>query len=110
MTFSVRPALGSEVELLVSFNAAMAAESEDKGLDSGTLRHGIEHVFAHPDDGRYQSLHQHVQALAEQDPVACGLRLYVEKQNHGAQATYQAMQMTETHYQLWEIEFNESRG
>ncbi len=33
------------------------------------------------------------------------MRLYVERENAGAQATYRAMGMVETHYRLYEEEF-----
>ena len=36
------------------------------------------------------------------DVDAWGLRLYVEKESSGAQATYRALGMYEMHYQLWE--------
>ena len=41
-------------------------------------------------------------AMAEATPGVCGLRLYVERENTGAQATYRALGMEETHYKLFE--------
>lgn len=55
--------------------------------------------------GVYRALHEDVRARARQDEQACGLRLYVERENTGAMATYRAMGMTETHYRLYEEEF-----
>lgn len=49
----VRPATAEDAGLLVSFNQAMAEESEDKGLDTATLRRGVEHLLGHPRDGFY---------------------------------------------------------
>ena len=53
----------------------------------------------------YTQLHAYVRERARRDADACGLRLYVEKGNSGAQATYRALGMHETHYQLWEEDF-----
>jgi hypothetical protein len=51
---------------------------------------------------REARLHEHVRALAEVDPEACGLRLYVEDENVSAHATYRALGMVETHYRFYE--------
>jgi len=55
--------------------------------------------------GVYSALHHYVRSAAKADPEACGIRLYVERQNHIAQATYLALGMSETHYRLYEEEF-----
>jgi ribosomal protein S18 acetylase RimI-like enzyme len=52
--------------------------------------------------GHYRRLHDHVRALAARDSEVCGIRLYVEHENHGAQATYRALGMDETDYRLYE--------
>jgi len=151
VSFDVRPADPRDVDALVAFNHAMAAESEDKGLDLDRLRRGVEALLAHPADGHYliawrgaeragalmltyewsdwrngrfwwiqsvyvppqwrrqgvyRALHQHVRARALADPEACGLRLYVERDNATAMATYLALGMHETHYRLYEEEFS----
>ena len=65
----------------------------------------IQSVYVRPGErgrGHYRRLHEHVRALAAEDPRVCGLRLYVERENTGAQATYRAMGMEETHYLLFE--------
>ena len=147
---AIRPATDSDLELLVRFQIAMASESEDKGLDENTLRHGIATALSSDDlalyivaeiagepvgtlmltwewsdwrNGRfwwiqsvyvasshrrlgvYSAMHQHVLSLASEDPTAAGLRLYVERDNDGAQATYRQLGMIETHYRLFEAEF-----
>lgn len=149
-TLTVRPARPDDAPLLVEFNRAMAAESEDKGLDVATLERGVRHLLEHPAegfyliaerDGRvagtlsvtyewsdwragrfwwiqsvyvlpehrrygvYRAMHAHVRERAVDDPDACGLRLYVERENTGAMATYRALGMDETHYRLYEEEF-----
>jgi len=68
----------------------------------------IQSVYVRPEfrrTGVYRALHAHVRDAAHADPTACGLRLYVERENTGAQATYRAMGMVETHYRLYEEEF-----
>jgi GNAT superfamily N-acetyltransferase len=59
----------------------------------------------HRRKGVFKALYQHVEALARQTPGICGLRLYVEKDNHRAQQTYEDLGMLKTHYLLFEREF-----
>ena len=71
----------------------------------------IQSVYVLPEhrrSGVYRALHESVRAAARADPECCGLRLYVERENTGAQATYRAMGMIETHYRLYEEEFDRS--
>jgi ribosomal protein S18 acetylase RimI-like enzyme len=68
----------------------------------------IQSVYVRPEfrrTGVYSALHRHVRDAARADPHACGLRLYVERDNTGAQATYRSLGMVETHYRLYEEEF-----
>ena len=65
----------------------------------------IQSVYVRPAQrgrGHYRRLHEHVRALAAREPGVCGLRLYVERENTGAQATYRALGMVETQYLLFE--------
>ncbi len=65
----------------------------------------IQSVYVRPDlrrQGVYKLLYRHVQELAANDPAVCGFRLYVERENGGAQATYQALGMKETRYLVFE--------
>jgi GNAT superfamily N-acetyltransferase len=94
---------------------------DDRGTAAGALmltfewsdwRNGrfwwIQSVYVQPEfrrTGVYTALHRHVRDAAHADPHACGLRLYVERENTGAQATYHALGMVETHYRLYEEEF-----
>ncbi len=55
--------------------------------------------------GVYSALHHYVRGAARADPQACGIRLYVERENQGAQSTYLALGMSETRYRLFEEEF-----
>lgn len=52
--------------------------------------------------GIYRALYAHVRALADADAGVCGLRLYVEKDNHAARSTYEALGMQDTHYRIYE--------
>ncbi len=68
----------------------------------------IQSVYVRPEfrrRGVYRAMHRQVRDLARQDGRACGLRLYVERENAGAMATYHAMGMMQTHYRLYEEEF-----
>lgn len=146
----VRPASAADTEVLVAFNRAMAAESEARDLDVGTLTRGVTYLLAHPTEGFYlvaerggdvagslmvtyewsdwrcgrfwwiqsvyvtpaqrrqgvyRRMHDAVRHRALEDPQSCGLRLYVERDNSGAMATYRALGMAETHYRLFEETF-----
>lgn len=66
----------------------------------------IQSVYVRPDARRagvFRALFERAAAEARADAGVCGLRLYVERDNLRAQATYRAMGMEETHYRLYEI-------
>ena len=68
----------------------------------------IQSVYVKPRwrrQGVYRSLHHAVRDLASDDPLAIGLRLYVERENTTAKHTYLRLGMVETHYRLFEEEF-----
>lgn len=95
--------------------------AEDQGTPVGTLmvtyewsdwRNGrfwwIQSVYvaaAARRQGVYRAMHAHVHALALTDPQAVGLRLYVERENSIAQATYDNLGMHETVYRLYQQDF-----
>jgi len=65
----------------------------------------IQSVYVRPEwrrRGVYTRLYRHVQELAAKDPAVCGFRLYVERENSRAQATYRKLGMKETRYQVFE--------
>jgi ribosomal protein S18 acetylase RimI-like enzyme len=146
----IRRATLDDAPTLVKFNAAMAHESEDKGLDTDVLTAGILYLIDHPDEGYYliaedggeavgtlmvtfewsdwrdgrfwwiqsvyveqahrrrgiyRALHDAIRQDAKRDSRSCGIRLYVEKDNTGAQATYRRLGMDATDYLLFEEEF-----
>ncbi|MBY0277882.1 GNAT family N-acetyltransferase [Candidatus Binatia bacterium] len=59
-------------------------------------------VPSHRRRGLYRLLHEHVRALAARTDGVYGLRLYVERDNVNAQATYRRMGMEETPYLIYE--------
>jgi ribosomal protein S18 acetylase RimI-like enzyme len=94
----------------------VVAETEDRVVGSLMItkewsdwRNGtfwwIQSVYVRPEfrrQGVYKRLYRHVQEMAAQDPAVCGFRLYVERENGRAQATYQALGMKETRYLVFE--------
>lgn len=54
--------------------------------------------------GIFKALYHHVKDLAEEDDEVCGLRLYVEGMNTGAQQVYKKAGMVQTGYCLYELE------
>ena len=65
----------------------------------------VQSVYVRPEfrrRGVYRQLYQYLQERAAADPTVCGFRLYVERDNARAQATYRAAGMEQTHYILFE--------
>ncbi len=68
----------------------------------------VQSVYVHGDyrrRGVFSRLFRYVEALALDDPDACGLRLYVDRDNRHAQRTYNALGMVETSYRIMEVMF-----
>jgi ribosomal protein S18 acetylase RimI-like enzyme len=55
--------------------------------------------------GVYRKLYEWVLTESNRARNVCGIRLYVEKENHAAQAVYQKLGMTETDYLMYETIF-----
>ena len=53
----------------------------------------------------FKALYRHIENMARTTPDVCGLRLYVEGENHRAQEVYRRLGMTTTPYQMFEIDF-----
>ena len=65
----------------------------------------IQSVYVAPNarrQGIYRSLHERVRDMARDSGQACGIRLYVEKENTGAQKTYEDIGMQHSHYLMYE--------
>ena len=147
---TVRKAAPSDLEHLVTLNAAMALEIEGKSLDVERLTRGTEAVFQSPEKGFYlvaeaqgevvgsllvtyewsdwrnadfwwvqsvyvqpqwrrkgvyRTMHGWVHQSARSTPDVCGIRLYVDWENHTAKLTYESLGMRSSHYDLREIDF-----
>lgn len=105
----------------IAMHDATLAGAETIGVPVGTLmlttewsdwRNGdwwwIQSVYVMPDHRRkgvYAALYRHVEQAARDTDGVIGLRLYVEKENQNAQATYSALGMRDTGYRLFESEF-----
>jgi ribosomal protein S18 acetylase RimI-like enzyme len=67
----------------------------------------IQSVYVDPAarrNGVFSTLYQHTTALARSEG-ACGVRLYVEKDNNKAQHTYRSVGFIDTNYRVMETEF-----
>jgi ribosomal protein S18 acetylase RimI-like enzyme len=65
----------------------------------------IQSVYIRPEfrrQGIYRRLYGFVKQRAKAEGGVCGFRLYVEKENAGAQKTYAALGMAESHYVMFE--------
>ena len=55
--------------------------------------------------GVYSAMHRYVHQLATSRDDVCGIRLYVDHQNHVAQQTYASLGMARARYHMYEIDF-----
>ena len=68
----------------------------------------IQSVYVQPDfrrQGVFRKLYHHILEQARADGGVCGVRLYVEGKNHGAQRTYERLGMRRTSYGVYEAGF-----
>lgn len=68
----------------------------------------IQSVYVDPSARRrgvYRALYAHLLARARAEPGVVGVRLYVEHENHAAQATYAALGMKRASYAMYEVDF-----
>lgn len=106
--------------MIANPNMGFYLVAEDQGLVVGSLmittewsdwRNGlfwwIQSVFiieAYRRRGIYSRLYATVKTLAAESDNVCGYRLYVEKDNHPAQLTYEKLGMHATDYLMYEEE------
>ena len=67
----------------------------------------IQSVYIKPDfrkKGLYSKLYQQVRDMVEKSDQYAGIRLYVEKNNTGAQQVYEKLGMNNDHYLCYEWE------
>jgi ribosomal protein S18 acetylase RimI-like enzyme len=68
----------------------------------------IQSVYVHEDfrrRGIFSALYRHVESLAAAEANVRGLRLYLEKENRGAQKTYESLGISVTGYRVMETIF-----
>ena len=68
----------------------------------------IQSVYVRPDrrrQGMFRALYGRVEALAQERPEVCGLRLYVMRDNVRAQQTYRTLGMSATPFEMLEVDF-----
>jgi len=69
----------------------------------------IQSVYVVPDarrSGVFRSLFRHVEQLAGSDAGVCGIRLYVERENLRAQATYRHCGLADAGYLVMETDYS----
>ncbi|WP_437671828.1 N-acetyltransferase family protein [Sorangium sp. So ce131] len=67
----------------------------------------IQSVYVSPASRRsgvYRALYRRLHEMAAEAGNVCGIRLYVETSNTRAQATYVALGMQRSHYELYELD------
>tara|TARA_Y100000748_G_scaffold105048_2_gene87676 strand:- start:1359 stop:1811 length:453 start_codon:yes stop_codon:yes gene_type:complete len=57
--------------------------------------------------GVYKQMYSYIKDKALKDNSCTGIRLYVEQENKIAQSVYTKLEMKETHYKLFEIDFQD---
>jgi GNAT superfamily N-acetyltransferase len=65
---------------------------------------------AHRRKGVFRALFEHVRNKAAATDGVRGLRLYVERENAGAQRTYEFVGMKDAGYRMYEIEFPQAKS
>ena len=68
----------------------------------------IQSVYVDPAwrrQGVFRRMHEAVMASAKAAPDVCGVRLYVEQENHAAQLVYQRLGLSPSAYKVYEQDF-----
>lgn len=68
----------------------------------------IQSVFVEPEfrhRGVFRALYRHIEEAARGNGGVCGLRLYVERENERAQATYLGVGMRRARYEFFEVDY-----
>ena len=68
----------------------------------------IQSVYVIPDwrrMGVFRAMYDHILVKARAEPRVCGIRLYVERENHRAQNVYQRMGLQSSSYIVYEQDF-----
>lgn len=73
----------------------------------------IQSVYVHPDHrgrGVFRGLLDHVMNQARERDDVCGMRLYVDLDNHSAQQVYDRTGLSRAHYEMREVDFRRPPG
>ena len=68
----------------------------------------LQSVYVRPEfrrNGVFRRMYEYLMAQAHLSGTVCGVRLYVERQNAGAQAVYQRLGLREAPYAMYELDF-----
>ena len=71
----------------------------------------LQSVYVWPDyrrRGVFRALFGHISGLANASNKVCGLRLYVEHENHSARSTYQRLGMVDAGYTILETDWSDA--
>jgi GNAT superfamily N-acetyltransferase len=63
-------------------------------VDPAWRRHGV-----------FRRMHEAVVSQAKADPIVCGIRLYVDQENHTAETVYQRVGLAPSAYKVYEQDF-----
>ncbi len=66
-------------------------------VDGGHRRRGV-----------FRAIYRHIETLAQATPDVCGLRLYVERNNEPARATYDVLGMANAGYLVYEDDWSKT--
>jgi GNAT superfamily N-acetyltransferase len=69
----------------------------------------IQSVYVLPEVRRlgvFRRLFRHLEQLGKSDPTVCGIRLYVERENGRAQATYRHCGLEDAGYVVMEVDYS----
>jgi len=56
--------------------------------------------------GVFRALHEYITTLARAEPNVCGLRLYVDDENHAAMATYRRLGLAPSGHHVYECDWS----
>jgi ribosomal protein S18 acetylase RimI-like enzyme len=59
----------------------------------------------HRNSGVFKAIYKYIYEIAAVDKNVCGLRLYVDRRNERAKRAYESLGMSQSHYDMYEVEF-----
>ena len=108
----IRDATQADLPFIVAANSALASETEAQTLDGALLSPGVQAVLDDPGLGRYYIAEADGQAVGQlmttyewsdwRNRRICGIRLYVDRRNEGAQGVYAGLGLHRSNYGVME--------